>query len=359
MNANQDRRERKLARAREATTELVARDFVDSAWLSGSLLAGLGTDTSDVDVFVMLAEGVPVEEEMRQIFGGGERVDVEFYEAAAVEAAVDAVLDFELTHHSMAPVWLPEKDLDLVIRMSCAETLRDSPRWAELRRRLDDGAAVVRQRMLARWAVEANNFLEDFEGARLDGDLEATALVGQSLMLVAGKAVAAAAGDVYLGRKWVYHQLRRSAGSAFPLDEFARYQLGRWGEEGLDEGCAKFTGLLQTCLIAAQTLGWHAPTDLDRWPHWTRESNGPVRRPAYNAIRLSEGVELNWELHRQVVVKPDVALVWGLCNGQSEDAVIEAAVALADAAPDLAGLDGQRARGVLDSLRKHDLVGDA
>jgi predicted nucleotidyltransferase/nitrogen fixation-related uncharacterized protein len=346
----------KLAHARKAAQDVITHESVDSAWMSGSLLAGLGTPTSDVDIFVMLKPGAVPDQGMRQIFGDGQRVDLEFYEVETIQRVVDTVAAFELTHRTMAPVWVPEDELDVAIRLTYADPLKQSDTLSRLQDQLHSNQTKLRQLLLARWAVEANNHLEDFEGAYLGGDFPSTALVGQSLMLVAGKALAAAAGDIYFGRKWTYHQLRRSAGSTFPIEEFIRFQLGRWDERGMERGYEEFTAFLQTCLTAAQTLGWNSVADLSRWPHWTRDSAGPVRHPSYNAIRLTDGVELNWELHRQLIVKPDVALLWGLCNGQSEDAIVEAARSLADASDDLAGLTTERARHILAALDKNKLL---
>jgi len=353
-----DYRSAKLAHAREVTRDLCAAPEVDCAYLSGSLLADLGSPTSDIDVFVVLRPGVEPETAMRQIRGSGERVDVEFYTTGYIEAAIDAVTDWKLTRDGLSRVWVPENQLDFVVRLHYAEVLKDSPTLAGFRSTLGERLPRLRQFLLARWAVEANNYLEDFEGAYLDGDYDSAALVGQSLMMVAGKAVAAAAGELYFGRKWVFQQLRRGAGAGFGYAEFVDSQCGRWTRPDPVAGYARFRQDLQTLLTAAQCLGWQAEA-VARWPHWRSGTGGISRDASFNPVRLSEGVLLNEEGRRQFVVKPDVALVWGLCNGQPASDVVRAAVALADAAPDLADLTEERAGTVLDGLLGRNLVRSA
>lgn len=149
-------------------------------------------------------------------------------------------------------------------------------------------------------------------------------------------------------------------GGSFPHEDFAHFQFGQWGSQGpLLPAGETVTTFMQTCLVAAQTLGWHSVGEISRWPHWRPEAEGPRRHPAYNVIRLSEGVELNWELKRQLIVKPDVALVWGLCNGQAEDDIVKAAVSLSDAAPDLTDLNESRVRAVIASLEQKSLLATA
>lgn len=349
-------REEKLATARTATARLAEDPQMDAIYLAGSLPAGLGSPTSDVDVFAIVSS--EADTRVRQITEGGERMDVEAYTVDWFRGVLAKVEQWAISRQDLRSTGLTKNELDVLLRMRQMEIVKDSPNLTNLRDRLAENENRLRQITLNHWALEANGHLSDFKGSCEDEDFTTAALVGQTLMLCAGKGLTAAAGDPYYGTKWVHRQLERSISKDFPHALYISLQTGTWADGDPREGTKEFLSFLQTLSVASQLLGWAAP-EVNRWPFWVT-GPGPLRRnPQYNVIHLTEGVLLNNELRRQFVVKPDVALVWGLCNGRETEEVVEAAVPLGkflSAGTDEAPLTVGRAHEIVQVLLRRGLV---
>ncbi|MCX4474612.1 hypothetical protein C5N14_14645 [Micromonospora sp. MW-13] len=349
-------REEKLAKAMSTAQEVAQETHVDSVYLAGSLTAGLGSPTSDVDVFV-LSSGAVDDGAARQRRVGDVRVDIEDYSISWVDGALRKLAGWDSSRQRLRHGALSDGELDFLIRMRDIEVVKTSPELERLLGALAAAEDRLRQMALSTWALRANGDLSDLRGAWQDGDHASAGLVGQSVMVCAGKAVSTASGDLYLGSKWVHRQLRRSLGDAFPWDQFLDWQCGAWARPGSDAAFRDFVAFQQTLMAAAQLLGWNSPA-VAEWPFWEL-GKGPYRRnPHYNTIHLTEGVLLNNELQRQVVVKPDVALVWALSNGRDEDEIVDAAVHLSARVSTAAEepLGAQRARDLLALLHQRGLV---
>jgi hypothetical protein len=318
-------REAKLDTARRSALAITHDDDIEALYLAGSLTAGLGSPTSDVDVFaVSRTDTRPV---TRQATVGGERLDIEIYSRSWFEDVVDRAAAWTITRSDLRSKGLSPLELDVLLRLRQSEILKDSPEFQRLRARLGGLEERLRQLAVSRWGLLVNGDLSDFRGAVADRDFESAALVGQTMLVYAGKAVAAAAGDLYYGPKWVYRQLRRSLGAEFPWDRYCYLQRGSWAAEEPEAGAADVIVLTQTLNVAAQTMGWHG-TNVAAWPHWLRQDGRYQRDGAFNAIHLTDGVLLNNELQAQYVVAEHVALIWGLCNGRAEKEIVDAALAL-------------------------------
>ncbi|MEU6997299.1 hypothetical protein [Nonomuraea sp. NPDC046570] len=348
-------REEKLAVARNAVAEVLNDDELDAVYLAGSLTAGLGSPTSDVDVFAVTSGTGRTA--IRQAKVGAERLDIETYTGEWFDGALRKLAAWEATRSDLRSKRLSETELDVLIRLRQSEVVKDSPRLAAYRRLLAENEHKLRQMALSGWGIDANAQLSDFRGSFQDGDLETAALLGQYLVVCGGKAVAAAAGDLYHGRKWVYCQLRRSAGESFPYERFSYLQSGAWARDEPAAGALELLSFTQTLMVAAQVLGWAEP-QVTAWPFWSTGTDGYRRNPDFNVIRLSNGVLLNNELRSQFVVQPHVALVWGLCNGRTEKEVVEAALELGRyvGGDTQVALTAERVRQIIETLDARELV---
>lgn len=346
--------ETKVAYAREVAERLIAADTrLDAAYIAGSTTVGLGNSTSDVDVFLLTPDDM-AGPGSRQVVVGRARIDVESVPYLRLEELVGRLTGWQVTRRSLTR-FASEAELDMLIRLRYAQVVVGSPRLSALRCRLTERTADIRKLAIIRWAVEANSTVEDCEGMYLAGDLDSAVLLAQAIVTSAGKAIATAMDDLYLGRKWVVQQLRRSTDGWFPRGQFLQLQRGDWADVDAEAGYRRVIGFTQTCLIAAQTVGWDG-AGVASWPQWW-PGDGPLQRsPAYVPIRLSDGVLLNHELRHQVVVKPDIALVWGLCNGVHREEVIRQALRLREAVPSFAALDEARCRTALGMLCDRGLV---
>lgn len=354
--------EEKLQAARVLAEALAADDngSIDSMYIAGSLTAGLGNPTSDADLFVLYADESAMGDDVTQYNVNGHRVDVERYTLAFVEDAVETVTSFELRRDNLTDLHkLPDK-LDFVCRLYTSETVAPSPALDGFKRRIDASVANIRQVAVNYSAIAVNGHLEDFLGASVDGDFETAALVGQELTAYAGKAVAAASGDLYYSKKWVYKQLDRTPVAGFPKDTFVEFQRGNWTDRG-DRAAEELVFFVQTCVAAAQLLSRQG-VSLDAWP-WAGPAepaaDGLWRNPSYNVLGQREGILLHWELRRQLMLRDPAAFVWALCDGRSAQGVVDAVQALAEHVPALKTMTPERVERLLESLRSRDLVGGA
>src|SRR5581483_4383368 len=112
------------------------------------------------------------------------------------------------------------QEMDLCIRLYYAKVLIPSPDLAKCLDDLATNSAAVRQLVISWWSLMAARCFEDLEGACEENDRDLASIIGRSMLTGVGKAVAAAAGDLYLNQKWVYKQLSRSVNGWFPLGKF-------------------------------------------------------------------------------------------------------------------------------------------
>ncbi|MCX4692827.1 PqqD family protein [Streptomyces sp. NBC_01408] len=345
---------RKLARVLSDSND----GSIDSIYIAGSLTAGLGNPTSDADLFVLYAKEAAMGDDVSQYNVDGHRVDVERYTLAFVEEAVGAITSFRLQRDNLTDLHKLPSKLDFVCRLYTSETLLSSPALEGFKQRIVACIGDIRQVAVNYSAIAINGHLEDFLGASVDGDLETAALVGQDLTAYAGKAVAAASGDLYYSKKWVYKQLARNPVEGFPTDTFTDFQRGTWTGRG-PEAAEELIFFVQTCIAVSQLLSRQG-VPLDVWPAWTAPSvpaaDGLWRNPSYNVLGQSDGILLHWELRRQLMLRDPAAFVWALCDGRGTQAVVEAVARLAEHVPALKTMTAERVEKLLQSLRERDLV---
>lgn len=354
--------EEKLQAARVLAEALAADDngSINSMYIAGSLTAGLGNPTSDADLFVLYADESAMGDDVTQYNVNGHRVDVERYTLEFVENAVETITTFELSRDNLTDLHKLPGQLDFVCRLYTSEIVSPSPALDGFKQRIDSAVANIRQVAVNYSAIAVNGHVEDFLGASVDEDFETAALVGQELIAYAGKAVVAAAGDLYYSKKWVYKQLDRNPVDGFPKDAFIEFQRGNWTGRGR-RGAEELVFFVQTCVAAGQLLSrqgvspgvwpWAAPVEPNTEGLW--------RNPSYNVLGQSDGILLHWELRRQLMLRDHVAFVWALCDGRTQQGVVDAVRQLAEHIPALKAMTSERIERLIESLRSRDLVGGA
>lgn len=335
---------------REVATRLAAAAGADAAFLAGSTAVGLGGRTSDVDVYLV---GADLPATRRQLVVGQVRIDVQSLTAEALAGLVDRFAGAQESRGSVS-----DPDIALAVRLWTGEVVTGAGLLDPIRERLGEARLTLRRLVVNGWALSTYTAVEDLAGVwRSDDhlDLDLALLATRQALVAAGKALAAAGGDLHRGEKWVWRQLARSAPVGFPFADLRR--LVRDGPPAGDpwEGLAGTVPLAQTCLAAAMTLGWH-DVPLDRWPGWL-DQGGPLRRADFFLPqRYGDGMSIVGPGTRVYPVPAEAALVWGLCNGSSADSVVARAVALSAAAVPFARLTDRRCRAVLGKLLDAALV---
>lgn len=345
--------EAKLTAVAGAARALGESDKVEAVYLSGSLLAGLGTPTSDVDLFAVLAD--QAERPARQLLVRGERVDIEYLDIATLAEALERVAAVDFRRERLTVPLFLESPLDLLVRFSLAEVIKPSPALTRLRERVAAQADHLRRVLLTRYAMQVTQALEDFEGACAQRDWDSAVWLGQQMLTHAGKALAAAAGDLYVNRKWVYRQLARTMPASFPMRSFRFFQQGTWAQASDSPDPAALLNFVQECIAAAQLCGWDQP----RVTSWPFSGEGPaaalaggLRREEYvSFVRTASGVLLHYEKSRQLLLLPDIALVWALAGtGRGAAEIAETARKLGTEVTGLGEVTAERADAILASL---------
>ncbi|MER6769711.1 hypothetical protein ABT389_08120 [Streptomyces bacillaris] len=348
--------QQKIAAAEKVARALSERmgDGIDSAYIAGSITAGLGNATSDADVFVLYAADHLPAATTQQFTLDGHRVDVEWYSRDELDDALRTILDWQLRPDNISELWGFADRLDLLARFATSQPVLSSEHLGRAYAALEAGWPRLRQALINYWAIAVNSDLEDFHGACAEGDLGTATYVGQVLLTSATKAVTTAADDRYFGRKWVYKQVNRSLSAGYPTERFGYFQRGDWAREGV-AGANDLLEFVQTSVTASQLMAGEGVSPA-MWPTWQFGDEGLFRDVSYNVLHAGDRVLLHKELHRQVTLKREVAFVWGLCQGVAPDTVVKRIEALSEVVPTLRTMTEQRTLSVIDALIKSGLL---
>ena len=128
------------ALGREVATRLAASEGADAAFLAGGTAVGLGSGSSDLDVYLV---GPGLRESRRQLFADGVRVDVQTLAAERLDALVDSVV---LDYPAPARGRVGDADLAVAVRLLTADVVTDTGRLTTLKERLTACPLPLRQR---------------------------------------------------------------------------------------------------------------------------------------------------------------------------------------------------------------------
>jgi predicted nucleotidyltransferase len=314
----------------------IARDNpVDEMYLSGSIYGGLGTSTSDIDLYVVTDMGV--EDMAVQDRAGGTTKDV-------VHAMVDGVVvDVEVR----APGRLDDVtrrfaryryeldgsdqvsyhpwDLVDAVRLHLGEPIGASPLVRRLRSRLD--ADELRRLVITHYAARCTHLSRDLGGQWQRGDTRTLAYLAHNLLNLALEAFAAGCGELYMGEKWTWVKLARR------IDEPHRSQLERLFFAGVDEpDDGSLEALARRRILAAQSAlcaalldGWDE-AGASRWQAWPGDvapaPKGCLRSPHWLPLRTTDEVLLG-SYEEALSFSPDGLRLWGACVGTDRGKIVE------------------------------------
>ncbi|WP_281506270.1 nucleotidyltransferase domain-containing protein [Amycolatopsis sp. FBCC-B4732] len=336
--------------ARRAARELADRPGVIGAFVVGGIAQGLHTPNSDIDIHLVGGDSPAP----RTQFGiGRTRVDVHQVPLTRLAALVDAVTAADVAD-ALAPT-VPTADLELLARVSQADVVVASDALRALLDRLATSAPAVRRQLLRHWLTTAHLWWEDHDGFLRIGEQDGALDAARRSLVAAGKAVLVARGDLHPAPKWVWRQLDRSAPRGFPTELFRA--LGRADLASARDGVttADLEQLLQTCLLAAATVGWHGGALAD-WTHWQRGSGALARAAGWHPRAAVTGVVAALAGRRRVALRPDAALVWALSGGVTDEELAERIRAVGAELPVYANLTAARREVVVARLLASGLL---
>jgi nuclear transport factor 2 (NTF2) superfamily protein len=267
-------------------------DRVELALLGGSFAAGLGTDTSDVDLYVVGPDLPPT----GVIFtdGGGE-VHVNAISPAKLRKLIALGTAYRVTGADRAQI-ADETALNHLVRLTVTRPVHVSEEWRELLGTID--LSAVRQLLMTRHANLFATYAEDVSGALASGDLFTAVAASGIALAEACEAVLSAAGDLYTGPKFLFRRLARNAVTAPWCDHLWRLahpgvhpESGSWPGEvrALAEDRLWAGGLL---LASCAVEGWDKPLDLLPPVPARPDAAGPRRNRYFTPLRFADGLAL-------------------------------------------------------------------
>jgi len=325
---------------------------IDCSWLTGSIPAGLGTPTSDLDLIV-IADPAPTASGQHDV--DGRRVDVSMHPLAWLTDAVAATVPYRATIADNSQLFTPEPVLKVVSQLYAGiAVLKDSPAFAQAREELEAGDAEFRRLLIGREAMYANNTYEDLAGFIRDGDVESALARSRDLFEFGLSAWCTARGQVYPGTKWLWRKLNRV------VTDLAIFKAAYLPETtgtvaDLQSVHAKHT-LTQTLLGQALLLSWSKLPEARLEPEVPNPAaEGLWRTPGHMPMRFTDV----WCLSsgRDLITVPFTAIVcWTFANGVPVDDLVTRA---ADYCRDQfrIAVSLQTIRSLVDRLVEMDVIG--
>lgn len=352
-------REEKISLARKYAGRFISDPSINSVFIGGSLTAGLGSPTSDVDLFLITDKRASLRKTWQSIVEGC-RVDVEVYEVWELKEALGKILPEEPGENTLLSVRSLKSEIDLMARLEHGIVLKQSKELEQIKQALLVNANQFYSLQANYWALIVEAVKEDFIGAILAEDYHTAAYLGQNLLSTAGKSFSSATGDSYFGEKWVYQQLVRSSLGGELFQRFATLQFGWWSERKR-EGALEVLYMAQDMVVAAQLQGvFSGERGCDLSAFFTslkkREGETLYRHPLYGAFRVDGGVQVHWELHKDMVLSNRLACLLGICSGRSLSEIYRLVKKNACLRGALGDPNEERLVGMVEKLRDNGLV---
>ncbi len=196
--------------------ERIAREIItgpeDVAFVSGSLVEGFGNENSDLDLFLVRAEGERTEDPrlvLATVGIEGTYVDYEVYNQANMAAISARINGTDLA--DLRSVWeLPLDRIDLYYRTAVAEAAYNAPGLELLQRDFD---REVSARLLSVWTALRSVWKLQEAGESLEAGFAREALVSaQAAVGYAADSYLARQGEAYPNLKWRYEKVVRRFG---------------------------------------------------------------------------------------------------------------------------------------------------
>ncbi|OIJ93591.1 hypothetical protein BIV23_37185 [Streptomyces monashensis] len=286
---------------------------VKYAFLGGSLSAGLGHAFSDIDLHMVVDADDP-EEFYRGFNREGRVVQVNPISVDKAKSLLAHGASYRFTMTDYSSLSLGEQGLGKLVRFALGTPLAIAEDFREVIDSLDTES--VRHTVMTHHSFAAMSFAEDCLGSLQGGDPMVAIDAAELALCHGAEVLLAAAGDYYIGRKFLAARLARSSACA----PFAK-RVWRARNQELDyqpsvqEATRIAEGLLTLAgdMAAIGTMnGWDKPLTSVVVPEL--ENEGPRRSPYFFPIRLSDCLILHGpdKVHR--VTEP-MMKVWTTLSG--------------------------------------------
>jgi Nucleotidyltransferase domain len=310
----------KMAEARDIVNRYVDDENVEAVYLSGSLMAGLGTPYSDVDIFVVSSDRSGT----FQHGSGASRVDVEFRSSEWLEQVSSLARPFAATVDDNYTLRTTPDLIEDAVRLEIGTDLKKSPELSATRNALQAGRRDLQKLLISQLAADLGAHWMDALGFLANGDHDSAEILSGEILVTALDAACVPDGDLYRGTKWVWNRVQRNKNLA-PAHHWIRGLLLTRSSTGLPGSriCMQRMLAAQKLLSLALLREWnpvrHPPT-----PAAAPQGDGElVRSPYWVAVRLSNSAVITDRGIRSFTL-PDLALAcWAAADGLSREELEE------------------------------------
>ncbi|HEX4087570.1 MAG TPA: nucleotidyltransferase domain-containing protein [Trebonia sp.] len=338
----------KLASVQDAVDRYLADESVQAVCLSGSLMAGLGTPYSDIDIFVVTTDRSGESQHGR----GQDRLGVEFRSPEWLYQVADLARPFAATLDDNYPLTTSSGLIEDAVRLKIGRELKNSPELARVKSTLDAGRRNLQKVVISQVALDLASYWMDILGFLTKGDIDSAEMMSVQILLTALDAACIPDDDLYRGAKWIWSRARRSESLAPARPWIRNLLLPHLGTGPMSRPLCMDRMLAAQKLISLALLREWDPDRFLPTPEAAPSGGGDlVRSPYWQVFRVEKSAVLTYQDTRHYEL-PDLALYcWYAADGCSA-AEIEKSVALTY--PDSVG----RIAEIVNELRRIGAIGD-
>jgi hypothetical protein len=305
-----------------AIAELDIGADIHTAYVSGSLLFGLGNAGSDVDLFVVVDGATQVGHYATPVVVDHVLVDCEVVDRSYLRHLARRFAAPEITLNNLLGDSLALlREADLICRLIGGRPVFGETEFAALRREVSE--AQVRRTILAALSGALGPLFADYAGARAAGDEMTADFCARALMTDAAMALTCALLPPYVSRKFARSRLAR-VHTVEDAADFA-WQLETTRSQGVDRWLQDRWLVAQGTLATAHMLAHGNVSTASHLP--TRPlGDGPIRHPRLYLMP----VDNEWYLlgGPPLVISRLAAVVWTIADGRPIDSTYEAVAAI-------------------------------
>lgn len=352
--------ERELAAV--ATLDVLQRPYVNSAYATGSLLAGLGTRTSDIDV-VLLVEADARKELAKQDKAlrrhdpsrsdWAERVDFQVFTVDEFTEMVDTCMDYAATWDAGRVYTIGPALRVLSQFTAAARMVKPSAALTELSQRIAAHRSALVQLSIAHTVLYANNTHEDLVGLIAEKDDIAVLRLSHRHLELGLDAWCTAQGLIYpdVKFKWLWRRLGRAVTSERELSALRELYVPETATGPTHDVGLRRVDTTQALLAQALLAAWATDPSSLALPilsRWDTAEPTLWRCSDWMPIRTSDAWRLGADF-RFLRFPVAAAVVWACAGGRPDSEVETIVVAQCRAAFGL-DIDRTGARAAIDQL---------
>jgi hypothetical protein len=313
--ASQELLDEKLAAANAVVNEYVTTEASEAVYMSGSLMAGLGTSYSDIDIFVITGQ----REGSVQRGNGKDRIDVQFRSPEWLTQAAALGEPFKATRDDNYPQQISEALVDDTVRLLVGKDLKASEALLATRSSLKKGKKNLQELIISQLTFDLASYWMDALGFIESGDIPELELVSQQIFLTAIDAVCVAEGDLYRGDKWVWGRARRCKYLANAQPWILDLLTGRAVTPGSGELAIQRMLTAQKLISLALLREWSSGSYPEAPENALAANHGLTRSPYWVPLRLSESAYLINQDTQHFTVSELALACWAAADGVSRD----------------------------------------